>query len=132
VPKKSTDATLKPAETTTEAPAIEEAVVAAPARAGSSSSSSSDEEKRAKKAKSKSRSASRGKRTSIFGGLLGKKDKADEKKEEHKIEGESSKAHPELPKEEAPVAVPVAAPIAESKSRPSPTQIFLLQTSNLV
>lgn len=48
--------------------------MAAPARTGSSSSSSSDEEKKAKKAKSKSRSVSR-KRASIFGGLLGKKDK---------------------------------------------------------
>jgi hypothetical protein len=82
-------------------PVGDEAVVAAPARAGSASSSSSDEEKKAKKNKTKSRSASR-KRASIFGGLLGKKDKA----EEHKVEGESSKAHPEALKEEAPI-VPV-------------------------
>jgi hypothetical protein len=107
-PKKSTDATPKAAET--EAPVGEEAAVAAPARAGSSSSSSSDEEKKAKKAKSKSRSASR-KRASIFGGLLGKKDKvedkAEQKKEEHKVEGEASKTHPEV-KDEAPVVAPVA------------------------
>ncbi|OSS45650.1 hypothetical protein B5807_09673 [Epicoccum nigrum] len=73
-PKKSVDAT-RPAET--EAPAAE---AAGPVRTGSSSSSSSsDAEKKDKKkaTKSKSRSASR-KRASIFGGLLGKKDKADE------------------------------------------------------
>jgi hypothetical protein len=86
-------------------PIGDEAVVAAPARAGSSSSSSSDEEKKAKKNKTKSRSASR-KRASIFGGLLGKKDKAEEKKEDHKVEGESSKTNPEVVKEEAPI-VPV-------------------------
>ena len=73
-PKKSVDAT-RPAET--EVPAAE---AAGPVRTGSSSSSSSsDAEKKEKKkaTKSKSRSASR-KRASIFGGLLGKKDKADE------------------------------------------------------
>ena len=67
---------------------------------GSASSSSSDEDKKAKKAKSKSRSASR-KRASIFGGLLGKKDKAEDKKDESKVEGESSKAVPEVKKDEA-------------------------------
>jgi hypothetical protein len=76
----------------------DEAIVAAPARTGSSSSSSSDEEKKAKKAKAKSRSASR-KRASIFGGLLGKKDKAEEKEE--KTDGE-------VVKEETPVVAPVA------------------------
>jgi hypothetical protein len=86
-------------------PVGDEAVVATPARAGSSSSSSSDEEKKAKKNKTKSRSASR-KRASMFAGLLGKKDKAEEKKEEHKVEGESSKTNPEVVKEEAPI-VPV-------------------------
>lgn len=68
------DAT-KPTET--ETPAAEAA--AAPARTGSSSSSSSsdaDKKKSKKATKNKSRSASR-KRASIFGGLLGKKDKAD-------------------------------------------------------
>jgi mevalonate pyrophosphate decarboxylase len=86
------DATPKLAET--EAPVVAgEPVAAAPVRAGSSSSSS-DEEKAAKKAKNKSRSASR-KRASIFGGLLGKKDK----------EGEAVKAEPEIKKEE-PTAVP--------------------------
>jgi hypothetical protein len=82
-PKKSIDATPKLAET--EAPVVPVTEAAAPvaARTGSSSSSSSDEEKRRKKAaKSKSRSVSRGKRASIFGGLLGKKDKAEEKKED--------------------------------------------------
>ncbi|KAL5120196.1 hypothetical protein ACEQ8H_001753 [Pleosporales sp. CAS-2024a] len=92
VPKKSTDATPKAAETETPAAAGDEAVVAAPARTGSASSS--DEETKAKKAKSKSRSVSR-KRASIFGGLLGKKDKAEEKKEENKTEGEASKAQAE-------------------------------------
>lgn len=98
---------------TTEAPAAEEAIVAAPARGGSSSSSSSDEEKKAKKAsKSKSRSVSRGKRASIFGGLLGKKDKAEDKaeqkKEEHKTEGEASTVTPEIKKDDAPVVAPTA------------------------
>jgi hypothetical protein len=89
------DATPKLAET--EAPVVAgEPVAAAPARAGSSSSSS-DEEKAAKKAKSKSRSVSRGKRASIFGGLLGKKDK------EHKEESEAAKTEPEV-KEEPTVA----------------------------
>lgn len=106
-PKKSIDATPKLAEgEAAAAPAAGEPVVAAPARAGSSSSSSSDEEKKAKKSKSKSRSVSRGKRASIFGGLLGKKDK------EHKEEAESSKTEPEVKKEE-----PVVAPtVGESKS----------------
>jgi len=105
-PKKSTDATPKLAET--EGAATEEPVVAAPARAGSSSSSSSDEDKKAKKAKSKSRSVSRGKRASIFGGLLGKKDKAEEKKAEHKEESEVTKTEPEVKKDEAAVVAPVA------------------------
>lgn len=133
---KSTDATTKPAETeaapAAAAPAGEEAV-AAPARAGSSSSSSSDEEKKAKKSKSKSRSVSR-KRASIFGGLLGKKDKAEEKveqkkeekKEEHKTEGESSKAQPEI-KEETPAVAPVAetstAPIITSDIPEASTEL---------
>lgn len=79
-PKKSTDVT-KPAEG--EAGPAE----AAPARTGSSSSSSSDEDKKKKKkAKSKSRSVSRGKRASIFGGILGKKEKPEEKAEEKKEE----------------------------------------------
>lgn len=105
-PKKSTDVAPKPVEG--EAVAAEEA--AAPARAGSSSSSSSDEDKKKKKAaKSKSRSVSRGKRASIFGGLLGKKDKVEEKVEEKK---EEKKEKSEEKKEE-PVA---AEPVAECKS----------------
>ena len=118
---KSTDATTKPAETeaapVAAAPAGEEAVVAAPARAGSSSSSSSDEQKKAKK--SKSRSVSR-KRASIFGGLLGKKDKVEDKveqkkeeKKEEKVEGESSKAQPEVKDE-----TPAVAPVAETSTAP--------------
>lgn len=86
VPKKSIDAT-RPAET--EAPVADAAV---PARTGSSSSSSSsDAEKKNKKkaAKSKSRSVSR-KRASIFGGLLGKKDKADEHAAEPEVKKEES------------------------------------------
>ncbi|KAF1915210.1 Pleckstrin homology domain-containing protein [Ampelomyces quisqualis] len=86
-PKKSSEA----AETT--AVTSGEEVVAAPPRAGSSSSSS-DGEKKAKK--SKSRSASR-KRASIFGGLLGKKEKAEEKAEQ-KTEGDS-KVQPETTEE---------------------------------
>jgi hypothetical protein len=69
------------------------------ARTGSSSSSSSDEEKRKKAAKSKSRSVSRGKRASLFGGLLGKKDK------EPKDETDAVKTEPEVKKEE-PAVVP--------------------------
>lgn len=108
-PKKSIDATPKLAEgEASTAPATEQPVVAAPARAGSSSSSSSDEDKKAKKSKSKSRSVSRGKRASIFGGLLGKKDK------EHKEEAEASKTEPEVKKEE-----PVAAPaVTETTTAP--------------
>ncbi|KAH7080518.1 Pleckstrin homology domain-containing protein [Paraphoma chrysanthemicola] len=114
-PKKSTDATPKPVETE---PVAEGSTAVAPVRTGSSSSSSSDEEKKAKKSKSKSRSASR-KRASIFGGLLGKKDKAEEKaeqkKEEHKAEGEAAKTEPEVKKDEAPIVpvteIPVTAPV---------------------
>ena len=73
------------------------------ARAGSSSSSSSDEEKRKKAAKSKSRSVSRGKRASLFGGLLGKKDK------EPKEETDAVKTEPEV-KTEEPAAVPAVVP----------------------
>lgn len=89
-PKKSVDAT-RPAET--EAP-VAEAAAAGPVRTGSSSSSSSsDAEKKNKKkaAKSKSRSASR-KRASIFGGLLGKKDKAEEPAAEPEVKKEESVA----------------------------------------
>jgi hypothetical protein len=82
-----------------EAPAAEASV---PARVGSSSSSSSDDERKKNKTKSKSRSASRGKRTSIFGGLLGKKDKAEEKSEAKKEDHEAKK-------EETPVVVPATA-----------------------
>ncbi|KAF2869969.1 Pleckstrin homology domain-containing protein [Massariosphaeria phaeospora] len=79
-PKKSTDGTPKPVET--ETPTIAEPA-ASPARAGSASSSSSGEDKKkSRKAKSKSRSVSRGKRASIFGNFLGKKDKAEDKPED--------------------------------------------------
>ncbi|KAF1364829.1 hypothetical protein EJ07DRAFT_171809 [Lizonia empirigonia] len=87
-PKKSID-TTKPAET--DAPVAE---AAGPARAGSSSSSSSsdaDKKNKKKAAKSKSRSVSR-KRASIFGGLLGKKDKADEHVAEPEVKKEESVA----------------------------------------
>jgi hypothetical protein len=120
-PKKSLDAT--PALATTDTSATEEPVVAAPAaaRVGSSSSSSSDEAKKAKK--SKSRSASRGnKRTSIFGGLLGKKDKPEEKTDAKKLEHkEGSDAvvtadEPEIKKDDAPAVASVTdvAPVIES------------------
>jgi hypothetical protein len=105
-PKKSIDATPKLAET--DAPAAGEPV-AAPARAGSSSSSSG-EDKAAKKAKkNKSRSVSRNKRASMFGGLLGKKDK------EQKQEGEAVKAEPEVQKEES-----AAAPQLDEVPHPAP------------
>jgi hypothetical protein len=88
-PKKSVDAT-RPAET--EATTTAEAT--GPVRTGSSSSSSSsDAEKKNKKkaAKSKSRSVSR-KRASIFGGLLGKKDKTEEPVAEPEVKKEESVA----------------------------------------
>ncbi|KAF3043220.1 hypothetical protein E8E12_009115 [Didymella heteroderae] len=88
-PKKSVDAT-RPAET--EAATTAEAT--GPVRTGSSSSSSSsDAEKKNKKkaAKSKSRSVSR-KRASIFGGLLGKKDKTEEPAAEPEVKKEESVA----------------------------------------
>ncbi|KAF1968350.1 hypothetical protein BU23DRAFT_558578 [Bimuria novae-zelandiae CBS 107.79] len=111
-PKKSTDVAPKPAEG--EVPAAEES--AAPARAGSSSSSSSDEEKKRKKAaKSKSRSVSRGKRSSIFGGFLGKKDKLEEKSEEKK---EDETVVPAEPTAETSTAAPVAAPVITSEIPP--------------
>lgn len=105
-PKKSMDAAPKLAEA--ESPAAGEAS-AAPIRTGSSSSSSSDEAK-AKKAKNKSRSVSRGKRASLFGGLLGKKDK------EHKEESEAVKEDAEAKKEDGTTApqldeVPTSAPV---------------------
>jgi hypothetical protein len=105
-PKKSTDATPKLAET--DATAAGEPV-AAPARAGSSSSSSG-EEKAAKKAKkNKSRSVSRNKRASMFGGLLGKKDK------EQKQDVEAVKTEPEVQKEES-----AAAPHLDEIPHPAP------------
>jgi hypothetical protein len=121
-PKKSLDAT--PALATSETPATEEAVVGAPvaARTGSSSSSSDDEAKKAKKAKS--RSASRGnKRTSIFGGLLGKKDKTEEKtdakKLDHKEGSDALVADSEIKKDD-PLVV---APTTESTYGPAHLQL---------
>ncbi|XP_014555359.1 hypothetical protein COCVIDRAFT_27697 [Bipolaris victoriae FI3] len=92
-PKKSMDVAPKLAEGEASEPA------AAPARTGSSSSSSSDDAK-AKKAKSKSRSVSRGKRASLLGGLLGKKDK------EPKTESEAVKEEPETKAEEPAATAP--------------------------
>ncbi|KAF1930794.1 uncharacterized protein M421DRAFT_410942 [Didymella exigua CBS 183.55] len=89
VPKKSVDATRS-----AEAEASTTAEAAGPVRTGSSSSSSSsDAEKKNKKkaAKSKSRSVSR-KRASIFGGLLGKKDKTEEQTAEPEVKKEESVA----------------------------------------
>lgn len=132
-PKKSVDAT-RPAET--EAPAAE---VTGPARAGSSSSSSSSDaekkEDKKKAAKSKSRSVSR-KRASIFGGLLGKKDKADEhaaepeaKKEESAAPqiGEGSTTAPvitsDIPKTGDELkAEPTPAPVAAETATPAPVE----------
>ncbi|KAJ4353214.1 uncharacterized protein N0V89_004941 [Didymosphaeria variabile] len=128
-PKKSTDVAPKPAEGEASAVAGEETAPAA--RVGSSSSSSSDEEKRRKKAaKSKSRSVSRGKRASIFGGLLGKKDKAEEKVEEKKEEKkekseekkEEKKAEEATPATTEPATeastAPVTAPVITSEIPP--------------
>lgn len=116
-PKKSTDVTPKPVETEAAAASAS----AAPARTGSSSSSSSssdEEKKKKKKAKSKSRSVSRGKRASIFGGFLGKKDKAEEKKEEKKDETEAKKEEEETatpaPTTEATTGVSATAPVITS------------------
>lgn len=113
-PKKSTDVAPKLAEGEA-APATEatEETVAAPARTGSASSSS-DEDKKKKKA-AKSRSASRGKRTSIFGGLLGKKDKAEEKIEEKKAEKEEKKEEKAEEKAEKEEAAPAVEPVAEGR-----------------
>ncbi|KAF2735492.1 hypothetical protein EJ04DRAFT_543022 [Polyplosphaeria fusca] len=106
-PKKSTEAP-KPVEAEASASAEPAA-----ARTGSSSSSSSDEDKKKKKAaKSKSRSVSRGKRSSLFGGFLGKKEKAEEKKEEPEAKKEEEAA---VPATEAPVA----APLAEETPKPA-------------
>ncbi|KAF1996823.1 hypothetical protein P154DRAFT_525257 [Amniculicola lignicola CBS 123094] len=145
-PKKSSDVAPKLAE----AESSTAAETPAAARTGSSSSSSDDEEKRKKKAsKSKSRSVSRGKRASIFGNFLGKKEKVEDKKEEKKEETEAKKeetpgAEPapvvaapviveELPKpvaeeaktEETPVVAEASAPAEEKKveePKPKPTK----------
>ncbi|KAL5407567.1 hypothetical protein PMIN03_007043 [Paraphaeosphaeria minitans] len=115
-PKKSTEVTPKPAEGEASTAAVGEETTA-PVRTGSSSSNSSDEEKKRKKAaKSKSRSVSRGKRASIFGGLLGKKDKADEKVEEKKAD-EATPAVAE-PATEASDAAPVTVPVITSEIPP--------------
>ncbi|KAH7114371.1 Pleckstrin homology domain-containing protein [Dendryphion nanum] len=119
---KSTEPT-EPVVPVVAAPVVAEG--STPARAGSSSSSSSsDEEKKKKKSKSKSRSVSRGKRASIFGGFLGKKDKAEEKVEEKKEEHEAKKADKA---EETPVVAPVAEastaapviPVTEEPAKPA-------------
>lgn len=113
LPKKSIDATPK-AETEA-APVAETSAVAARNGSSSSSSSSSDEEKKKKKkaTKSKSRSVSRGKRASLFGGLLGKKDKAEEKVEEKK---EKAEEKAEEKKEEKKEGETPAAPAAETST----------------
>lgn len=133
-PKKSVDAT-RPAET--EAP-VAEAAAAGPARTGSSSSSSSsDAEKKNKKkaAKSKSRSVSR-KRASIFGGLLGKKDKTEEPLPEHEAKkeesvapqiGETSTTAPvitsDIPKTGDELkAEPTPAPVVAETAAPAPVE----------
>lgn len=94
-----------------DAPKIEE-----PARTGSSSSSS-DEEAAATKKKNQSRSVSRGKRSSIFGNFLNKKEEHDTKKEIKKEEKEEAKEIKKEEKEESKVhepttdAAPVVAPL---------------------
>lgn len=118
-PKKSTEVTPKPAEGEASAAAVPTEEVEAPARTGSASSSSDNEDKKKKASKSKSRSVSRGKRASIFGTFLGKKDKAEEKVEEKKEE----KAEEEAKKEEPAVAEAstepaTAAPVTEETPKP--------------
>jgi hypothetical protein len=97
-PKKSSD--VKPTEPAT-------------ARTGSSSSSSSsdneDKKNKKKASKSKSRSVSRGKRASVFGTLLGKKEKVEEKKEEKKEEKAEEKKAEEAEASTAIAAEPVIA-----------------------
>ena len=85
-----------------------------PARAGSSSSSSDEEA--ARKKKNQSRSVSRGKRSSIFGNFLNKKEEHETKKEikkEEKEEAKEEKKEAEESKSAAPVAEtePVVAPL---------------------
>jgi len=122
-PKKSTDVAAVP---TTETPAATEEAAAPVERTGSSSSSSSDEDKKKKKkSKSKSRSVSRGKRASFFGGFMGKKEKLEEKKEEKKEEAEEKKVEAEekeAEKKDEPAVAPTTgaelpivpvAPVAE-------------------
>ncbi|KAF2656535.1 hypothetical protein K491DRAFT_374353 [Lophiostoma macrostomum CBS 122681] len=123
-PKKSTDVTPKVAETDG---AAESSV--APARAGSSSSSSSDEDKtkKSKKAASKSRSVSRGKRASIFGSFLGKKEKLEEKKEEKKEERAEKKAEKEEDKKEEEATPAVEAPSAVAPVIPAPEAVPALE-----
>lgn len=109
-PKKSIE-TPKPAETTATEPVVAESSTVPPRTASSSSSSSSDEDKKKKKkSKSTSRSVSRGKRASIFGSFLGKKDKAEEKAEEKKEEHDAKKAE----------ETPAVAPIADASSTTAP------------
>jgi hypothetical protein len=104
--KKSTE--LKPTEGATETRA-------------SSSSSSEDENKKSKKAKSKSRSVSRGKRASIFGSLLGKKDEIVEKQEAKKEEKAEEKAEKkeEEKAEEATAAVGAAPVPSTEEAKPA-------------
>ncbi|KAL1604584.1 hypothetical protein SLS59_003779 [Nothophoma quercina] len=131
-PKKSVDV-ARPADT--EAGAAEPT---GPARAGSSSSSSSSdaEKKNKKKAnKSKSRSVSR-KRASIFGGLLGKKDKTEEPAAEAEVKkeesvapqiGETSTAAPvitsDIPKAGDELKTePAAVPVVAETATPAPVE----------
>lgn len=72
------------------------------------SSSGSDEEKKKKKSKSKSRSVSRGKRASILGSLLGKKEEHDAKKDEKKEEKAEEKAAEKEEKKEGETAAAAA------------------------
>lgn len=77
----------------------------------SSGSSSNGEGKRRKKSKSKSRSVSRGKRASIFGSLLGKKEEHDERKElkrDEKAERKEAKGEPKADAATAATEAPVA------------------------
>ncbi|KAJ9648013.1 hypothetical protein H2199_001790 [Coniosporium tulheliwenetii] len=98
-PRKSIDA-LKPTD--------------GPARRGSASSSSSSDvngTKKSKKSKSKSRSISRGKRASIFGSLMGKKEEHDVKKAEKHEDTPAMPAVVDTTKADAPVVAGTTASI---------------------
>lgn len=125
-PTKSVDTTPKPVdgEAVGEAPAE-------PVRPGSASSSSdSDEDRKKKKSKKATKGRSRSnKRASIFGGLLGKKDKPEEKIEQKKDESETSATVPEL--NEEPLVAPHVDTVDSPSEAPQTTTIAPIITQDL-